>query len=369
MLAESISTAGTYRIRVHSADSSTGEYFMSIAVSATPPQVAGVYVSGTDWSPSFSSYLASSGLGDAQLGYRLGGGASQLTPLPWTNVTTISVVFSEDVAINTAASGLALVGSPDLAPPQSLGSAAFSYSSATHTAQWTFAAPLGEDKYLLNIPSSAVANLFGMPLDGDWTTSASGFPSGDGTAGGDFSFRFNVLPGDVDQNGVVAGPDGTAVRNHLLQDTTMAGYSPLLDVNADGAITSQDGSLVRMHLLDSLPQTDATPLAGGSAVAAASSMGISPRVSDEAAPAEASATAIGDRQSIVNVQMIAVDLLNSSRSQGSQPPTESLSAKNAGQIDSGKLAANSHTASLRSTSESPVSRSIPLSRRMLRAGT
>jgi hypothetical protein len=263
-LMQAISTAGTYRIRVRSADSSTGEYFLSAAVNATPPQVAGVYVNGgADWSPAFYAYLASSGSGDAQVGYRLSGGASQLAPLPWTNVTTISVVFSQDVTINTAASGLALVGSPDLAPPAALGSAAFNYASATHTAQWTFGAPLGEDKYLLNIPSSAVANIFGMSLDGDWTNGASGFPSGNGTAGGDFAFRFNILPGDVDQSGAVTGQDGNAVRARLLQDTTMSGYSPLIDVNADGAITSQDGAITRMQLLHTLPDAEPTPPGSG----------------------------------------------------------------------------------------------------------
>ena len=367
-LATTVSAAGAYRIRVRSTDTTIGEYFLNVETGA-PPQVAGVYVSGgAAWSQAFYGYLASHAMGDNQLGYAVAGAASQLLPLPWNNVTTISVAFTQDVTINTAAAGLALAGSPDLPAAPSLASAAFSYNSTSHVANWTFSAPLADDKYLLNIPSSAVTNGFGQSLDGEWVTGSSNFPSGDGTAGGDFAFRFNILAADVDQNGVVTGMDGNAIRNRLLEDTTAANYSPLLDINADGAITSQDGSLVRMHLLDSLPQTDATPLAGGSAVAAASSMGISPRVSDEAAPAEASATAIGDRQSIVNVQMIAVDLLNSSRSQGSQPPTESLSAKNAGQIDSGKLAANSHTASLRSTSESPVSRSIPLSRRMLRAG-
>ena len=294
-LVQTIATAGAYRIRVHAADSSTGEYFVSIAVNATPPQVAGVYASGTDWSTAFYAYLANNGLGDAQLGYRLAGGANQLAPLPWTNVTTISVVFSEDVAINTAASGLGLVGSPDLAPPAALGSATFNYSSATHTAQWAFAAPLGEDKYLLNIPSSAVANIFGMSLDGDWTTGASGFPSGDGTAGGDFSFRFNVLPGDVDQNGVVTGPDGIAVRNHLLQDTTMAGYSPLFDVNADGAITSQDGAIVRMQLLHALPDAEPTPPGSGFARLGPAAGGQGPASASLASPA--GAVASGNDQS------------------------------------------------------------------------
>lgn len=35
-------------------------------------------------------------------------------------------------------------------------------------------------------------------LDGEWVNGNS-LTSGDGTAGGDFIYRFNVLPGDVDR--------------------------------------------------------------------------------------------------------------------------------------------------------------------------
>ena len=190
------------------------------------------------------------------MGYRLLGGNGQLLPLPWNNITTLSVVFNQDVAVDTAAAGLALFGSPDLPAPASLAGAEFSYSSATHTAQWTFAAPLTDDKYVLEIPSAAVTSKFGMSLDGEWTTAASGFPSGDGTTGGDFLFRFNVLPGAVTQNTVVTGVDGGAVRMRLFEDTTTANYSPLADVNGDGAINSLDGASVRMELLQALPASE-----------------------------------------------------------------------------------------------------------------
>jgi hypothetical protein len=139
----------------------------------------------------------------------------------------------------------------------------FSYSSATHTAQWTFAAPLATDKDLLEVPSSAVMSKFGMSLDGEWTTQSSGYPSGDGVWGGDFLFRFNVLPGAVTQNTVVTGIDGGAVRAKLFADTTSAIYSPLADVNGDGAVTSLDGAIVRANLLQALPSSDPQPQTPG----------------------------------------------------------------------------------------------------------
>ena len=121
-LAEPIFAAGSYRIRVLSAEGTTGEYFLSATIDTDPPQVTAVYAGGgADWSPAFDAFLAASGSGDGQLGYRLLGGGGQLLTLPWTNITTLSVVFSQDVSIDTAAANLALFGSPDLPAPPDLG--------------------------------------------------------------------------------------------------------------------------------------------------------------------------------------------------------------------------------------------------------
>ena len=87
--------------------------------------MTGVYVSGTAWSQTFLNYLASQGLGSAQLGYLIPAGANQLQDVPWVNITTISVVFNENVSINTADSALQLIGSPDLPAPAALSSATF----------------------------------------------------------------------------------------------------------------------------------------------------------------------------------------------------------------------------------------------------
>jgi Dockerin type I domain/Bacterial Ig-like domain len=240
----------------------------SFIVDTTPPEVQSVLVSGIDWNPSFLSYLETSGLGTAQAGFQIPAGATQLSALPWSNVTTLAIQFTEDVSIDAANAGLTLIGSPDLPPPPSLASAAFSYSHAMHTATWTFDSPLPGNKYLLSIPAAAVTDALGSQLDGEWTnpsgsSAGSQFPSGNGTAGGDFNFRFNVLPGDVDQDGAVTGSDGNALRNHLLEDTSSSSYSAFSDLNADGAVTGLDGAIVRMNLLQSLPASDPLPPAGG----------------------------------------------------------------------------------------------------------
>ncbi len=274
--------AGTYTLTFTAAGSGVTDAVNNAAaanasttfnITHAAPQIAAVYVSSSAWQQSFLNYLATNGQGDAQFGYRIPAGANQLATLPWANINVIAVQFTEDVTLNTAHTGLALVGSPDLAVAPALSTAAFSYSSATRVASWTYSSPLSLDKYLISIPSTAATNGLGANLDGEWTTSVTNYPSGDGTAGGDFNFRFNVLPGDVDQNGAVNALDGGNVRQHFLQHANMAGYNPLDDTYGKGAITGIDFTTVQGALFSVLPGTDPSPPpgqggGGGSAAAA-----------------------------------------------------------------------------------------------------
>ena len=105
----------------------------------------------------------------------------------WNDINIISVQFTEDVTINAAQ--LSLTPSPDIMPPPAgFDAATYSYSSGTLTATWVFHSNLPLDKYLINIPSAAVTNVNGAALDGEFTTTSTIFPSGNGTAGGDFNF-------------------------------------------------------------------------------------------------------------------------------------------------------------------------------------
>ncbi|HKD36801.1 MAG TPA: dockerin type I domain-containing protein, partial [Pirellulales bacterium] len=295
---------GTYTLTLTAAGSSITDLagnplasgaVAEVAVDTSPPTIEGVYVDGSGWNSSFNAYLASSGSGDSQLGYRVPAGATQLASLPWSNITSLSVVFNEAVTIDTTNSALALIGSPDLPPPAALSTAAFSYNPTTHAATWTFASPLAANKFLISIPAAAVTDTFGSQLDGDWTnpsgsSSGSQYPSGNGTAGGDFNFRFNVLPGDVNQDGAVTGSDGNVLRNYLLLTSADSGYSALADVNGDGAVTGLDGAIVRMNLLQTLPATDPQPPGGSQPMAA----GVASAVNGgTAAAVSPSASAIG----------------------------------------------------------------------------
>ena len=74
--------------------------------------------------------------------------------------------------------------------------------------------PADTEKFVIGVDnadgSDPIEDAAGNRLDGDWTnptsTSDTGdrvYPSGNGVAGGNFDFRFNVLPGDANQDGVV----------------------------------------------------------------------------------------------------------------------------------------------------------------------
>ena len=117
----------------------------------------------------------------------------------------------------------------------------------------------------------------GNHLDGEWinppstTPPPSVYPSGDGIAGGDFLFRFNVLPGDVNQNGYVQATDGLLVRGALGSSAGQPAYSIFKDLNGNGYIQSNDGLLARGRLGANLPQGEPTadPFPADALIAAA----------------------------------------------------------------------------------------------------
>jgi hypothetical protein len=97
-----------------------------------------------------------------------------------------------------------------------------------------------------------------FPLDGDWSDGANAWPSGNGSAGGDFRFRFNVLPGDADRSGTVLATDFSQVKQKFFSSATNPGsgaaaYSVFHDVNGSGTILADDFSAVKSHFFDTLP--------------------------------------------------------------------------------------------------------------------
>ena len=175
----------------------------AVKVDTSAPKVTAVYVRGSSWNTSFLSFLAANMSGSSSTyGYAIpvGSGAAQLQTLPWRNLNRISIAFSEDVSV--AQAQFAIVGSVG-----SYSVSGFSYNATDHVATWSLSAVIGADKLYVALPGSGatpVTDTAGNALDGEWTNPTSYsqvggtsiFPSGDGVAGGDFAFRFDVLPGD-----------------------------------------------------------------------------------------------------------------------------------------------------------------------------
>lgn len=100
----------------------------------------------------------------------------------------------------------------------------FSWNAGSKTGTWTFDIdddpdtwPYARGQFVLTL-DDAVTNVAGLALDGEWTnptsltdTNTSTFPSGNGTAGGDFEFYITLLPGDVNRDNLVDNGDVAAL--------------------------------------------------------------------------------------------------------------------------------------------------------------
>ncbi|MCX5660866.1 MAG: PQQ-dependent sugar dehydrogenase [Planctomycetota bacterium] len=237
---------------------STATSAASIHVSGPPPFLAAVYLRGSNWTNPFLAEIGSQGLGNSH-GYAVPvGDGAQLAPLPWSNIDHLTLRFSDAVTVHQGDLVLRGVNTP-----------AYSFidfsagldGDGAYVATWTLGAPIGIDKLLLSLADSVVDG-DNAALDGEWTnptsigqaSPTSVFPSGDGLPGGAFTFRFNVAPGDTNQNGGINIVDVVQVRNR--QGSSVANpthYSLFGDINGDGGINVQDTILARNQQGKSLP--------------------------------------------------------------------------------------------------------------------
>jgi hypothetical protein len=182
------------------------------------------------------------------------GSGEQLRTVPVGRADTISITFSEGV--NVQADDLKFVGLRTALRPALT---SFTYDVSTVTATWWFfeladANPWMADHFMISL-SDRISDVEGDRLDGEWTNpasittsnaSVSEFPSGDGTAGGDFNFVITLLPGDVDLNNVVDNDDLNIVIANLY------GWGTTLwtdgDVSGDLWVDAGDYDAVAEHI-------------------------------------------------------------------------------------------------------------------------
>ena len=228
------------------------------AVIDTPPQVVGVFVSGSSWSPNYENILAQAGVGGS-LGYELAGGAGQLSNAStpgWIDLDTISIVFSKPVSGVTASSLTLGDSGNNGGTPSGITVGGESNPSST-VATFTltggpFNGELTSNKYYLDLAAAGITDAAGTELSGAWTTGSSTFAagSGNGSPGGDFIFRFNVAAGDVNGDGKVNAADVTALRSQTTGADTASDW--MYDLNGDGKINAADVTGLRSRATVSL---------------------------------------------------------------------------------------------------------------------
>jgi hypothetical protein len=246
-----------------------------------PPQVVGVYVSGSAWnsgSTGLFSALAAAGVGSAALGYELASGAGQLSnaDVPgWVNMNVISIVFSEPVSGVTAAS-LSLGDSSNNGGPSSGTTVSGENNASTTVATFTLSGALTSNKYFLDLAATGITDAAGTPLDGAWSTGLSTFAagSGDGSPGSNFVYRFNVLAGDVNGDGKVSAADVAVVGKQPPSPSDNAA-NWRYDINGAGKVTVADVALVGSQPPAAIASFPEPVLPGAGAVAASNAVAVS----------------------------------------------------------------------------------------------
>jgi uncharacterized repeat protein (TIGR01451 family) len=205
-----------------------------------PARVTDVFVKNSAWNATFLNGLATAGLGDASLGYRIPTGADQLKTLPWDGINTVSIKFSENVTTELLALSLTGVN------PVTVNG----FTPSGDVATWPLTTPLGANK-IRAILDDIMASAGGQILDGEWIDGTATVSSGNGAAGGDFSYRFDVLPGDGNSDGVVNVTDLANMAIRVGSAPGAGNYSAYFDVNGDGAINVADLTAASGKLADS----------------------------------------------------------------------------------------------------------------------
>ena len=223
-----------------------------------PAAISQVFVNG----PGLTGQTSANGVAfrnlagvDNTFGYPVPAGANQTKTIPWNGgIDRIALRFTQNVADQLQQADLVVRGSANATYAVS----GFTYDAATKTGVWTLSTPITNDKVRLFLDDTLVGG-----LDGEWqnANASEAYPSGDGTAGGDFDFRFNVLRGDANQDGAVNALDLGQLKAKLNRTATnpgtgTTGYSVFADLNADGQINALDLGIAKARLNTRLPSTD-----------------------------------------------------------------------------------------------------------------
>lgn len=219
------------------------------------PRVTDVILGSSAWTTEFIDAVDGGGAGQGNgLGFSMTG-ASQLDNVPWVDLNKIYIQFDEDVSTDFIRSNLGIAG---VNVPDYMDQVAISYGvDGTNVGTLTLNSPVANDILLVSLTDS-LRDAGGNPLDGEWTDAVS-LLSGNGSNGGSFNFRVDMLPGDVNDSD---GVNYTDVFQALAQfgELTTPELSRF-DVTGNGAINYTDVFAALNQFGDILPE-----LPGGNSV-------------------------------------------------------------------------------------------------------
>ncbi|MGN6134024.1 MAG: beta strand repeat-containing protein, partial [Aureliella sp.] len=214
-------------------------------VAEAGPTIKSVRVGSSAWASNFRNFIDTGDVNTAGLGYQIPKGGDQTATLPWFNLNQIIVEFSEDVSSSIDLADFALNGvagvRQDLSP-----SPLPSIQSVTTSGNFvilTLNQSIEPAAMTLTVFSSDVTNATGDHLDGEWATGSSNPESGNGTAGGNFTFEFNVLPGNMNTDEVVDGTD-TSAFPAIARNLGSGSYSVFRDFNGDARQNGTDKQII-----------------------------------------------------------------------------------------------------------------------------
>jgi len=258
---------------MNESDGDSSNDMASVATSVlAAPVVNRLKVAGSTWTDASDTNNFLGAIDPTeQLGHTLPTEPDQLKALPWRNINTIYVDFSEDVVILEEHVALFVANA---ANPSGIAVALdmVSYDSSNFRLTIETTPLLNDGKYLLAIDDAVVSATSGLPLDGDFTNAdktvepavtGSSLPSGDGVQGNKFEFVFNVQHGDASQSGFVDVTDlnrlGIAFGGTAGNLSPTSNYNPLADFNASGSVDVTDLQVLGTNFGDNLVNSLSPP--------------------------------------------------------------------------------------------------------------
>jgi hypothetical protein len=209
--------AGNYTLFVRNTGDygRVGQYTLTGAVADASPVRPRVVISSTDWAAAFVDRLSELGLGENGIELSEKAGAAPL--LPWVNLNTIHVVFSEPVDVSREDLQITGLATPDYSPSI----AAFHYDPVSFTATWRFASPFAADRVQVAL-SGSIRDAGGNLL-----------PSSQPR-------QFDVVPGDVTRDREVRVDDFFASLSRQFSGVLDEAYDIAADLDGNAAVNVLD---------------------------------------------------------------------------------------------------------------------------------